>query len=205
MIVDLLRARGPIERGDVLFGDHRVAELILLVVELDDRARQRRAFFDAETRRERAGGHVAAHHFERDDFDFTHELLAHVHGLDVMRGHADRVQVLHDEPGDLVVDDALAFKDRLLLRVERGRVVFEVLNDGAGLRSLEQDLGLAFVDLLATRHGLLPPRGAALCRRLGSVKARNRGIARARFVKNLGRRGQRHNWPPPLGRMAGCS
>jgi hypothetical protein len=77
---------------------------------------------------------------------------AHVHGLDVVRGNPDRVQVLHDEPADLVVDHALAFEDRLLLGVEGGRVVLEILDERARFWPLEQDLGLAFVDLLATGH-----------------------------------------------------
>src|SRR5262249_49660654 len=41
-VVDLLRS-GPAEGGDVLLGDHRVAELVVLVIELDDRTRQLRA------------------------------------------------------------------------------------------------------------------------------------------------------------------
>jgi len=47
-VVDLLRRR-PAERGDVLLGDHRIAELVVLVVELDDRARQLRAVLEAES------------------------------------------------------------------------------------------------------------------------------------------------------------
>mgnify|MGYP007122139624 CR=1 FL=1 len=46
-VVDFLR-RGPAERGDVLLGDHRVVEGVVLVVELDDRPRQLRALGDAE-------------------------------------------------------------------------------------------------------------------------------------------------------------
>src|ERR1700760_577111 len=44
-VVDLLRRR-PAERGDVLLRHHGVVELIVLVVELDDRARQLRALLD---------------------------------------------------------------------------------------------------------------------------------------------------------------
>ena len=36
-----------------------------------------------------------------------------------------------------------------LLRVERGRVVLEILDQRAGLGTLVEDLGLAFVDLAA--------------------------------------------------------
>jgi hypothetical protein len=44
-VVDLL-GRGPAEGGDVLFRDHRVVQRIVLVVELDDRARQLGAFLE---------------------------------------------------------------------------------------------------------------------------------------------------------------
>src|SRR5690242_1758240 len=40
-VVDLLRRR-PAERRDMLFRDHRIIELVVLVVKLDDRARQLR-------------------------------------------------------------------------------------------------------------------------------------------------------------------
>ena len=109
-------------------------------------------FLDAEARRQRTRRHVAAHDLERDDFNLANQLFAHVHGLDVMRRDPDRVQVLHDEPGDLVVDDAFAFKDRFLLRVERGGVILEVLDDGAGLGSFEKNLGFAFVNTTAAVH-----------------------------------------------------
>src|ERR1700752_215410 len=46
-VVDLLRRR-PAEGGDVLFRHHGVVELVVLVIELDDRARQLRALLDAE-------------------------------------------------------------------------------------------------------------------------------------------------------------
>ncbi len=94
-VVDLLRRR-PAEGGDVLFRHHRVVERVVLVVELDDRARQLRALLEAEARRERAGGDVAHHHLERDDLDLADELLAHVQPADEMRRHADVVQVLED-------------------------------------------------------------------------------------------------------------
>ena len=76
-VVDFLRRR-PAERGDVLFRDHRVVQRVVLVVKLDDRARQLRAFLDAEARRERARGDVAHHDLERNDLDLANQLLAHV-------------------------------------------------------------------------------------------------------------------------------
>jgi hypothetical protein len=157
-VVEILRRR-PAEGGDVLFGDHRVAERVVLVEEFHDRARQLGAFFHAEALGEVAGGDVADHDLERDDLDLPDQLLAHVQPADEVRRHADLAQLGHQEFGDAVVDHALA-RDRALLRiVERGRIVLEVLDDGPGLWPLEQGLGLALIDAAAAGHLLL------LCRR----------------------------------------
>src|SRR6476619_2425476 len=83
-VVDLLRRRPP-ERSDVLLRHHRIAELIVLVIELDDRARKLRALLDAEALRQRTGGHIAHDHFERNDLHLTDQLLAHVEAFDEMR------------------------------------------------------------------------------------------------------------------------
>ena len=85
-----------------------IAQLVGLVVELDDRARQLRALGQAEALGERAGGDVAHDHLERDDLDFAHQLLAHVEAAQEVRGHAGLVQALHQVLGDAVVEHALA-------------------------------------------------------------------------------------------------
>ncbi len=87
-----------------------------LVVELDDRARQLRAFLDAEARRQRAGGDVAHHDLERDDLDFADQLLAHVQALDEVGRHAHLAEALEDVLGDAVVEHALAVDELVLLR-----------------------------------------------------------------------------------------
>ena len=53
---------------------------------------------------------------------------------------------------DAVVEHALAVDRAALLRVEGGGVVLEILDQRAGLGTLVEDLGLAFVDLAATGH-----------------------------------------------------
>src|SRR6185369_13550753 len=80
-VVDLLRRR-PAEGGDVLLRYHRIAELIVLVIKLDDRARQLRALLDAEALREGTSRDVTHHHLERNDLDLTDQLLAHVESAD---------------------------------------------------------------------------------------------------------------------------
>jgi hypothetical protein len=108
-------------------------ERVVLVVELDDRARQLRAFLDAEARRQRAGGDVAHHDLERDDLDFADQLLAHVEPADEVRRDADLVEMLEDVLGDAVVEHALAVDDLVLLLVEGGGVVLEELDERARL------------------------------------------------------------------------
>ena len=154
-VVDLLRG-GPAEGGDVLLRDHRIAELIVLVVELDDRARQLGAFLDAEALRQRAGGNVAHDNLEWDDLHLADQLLAHVEPLDEVSRNPDVVEVLEDVFGDPVVEDALAFDHLVLLRIEGGRVVLEVLDQRSGLRSFIKDLRLAFIDAATAAHRRVP-------------------------------------------------
>jgi len=73
-----------------------------------------------------------------------------------MRRDPDVVQVLKDIFGDPVVEDALAFDDLMLLCVEGGRVVLEVLDQRSGLRSFLEDLRLAFVDAATAAHRSVP-------------------------------------------------
>ncbi len=54
---------------------------------------------------------------------------------------------------DAIVDHALAVDRAAFLRVERSRVVLEILDQRTGLGTLVQDFGFAFIDLAATGHG----------------------------------------------------
>jgi hypothetical protein len=92
--------------------------------------------------RQRAGGDVAHHDFERNDLDLADQLLAHVQAADEMGRHADVVQMLEDVFRDPVVEHALAVDDLVLLGVERGGVVLEVLNQRARLGAFVKDLAL---------------------------------------------------------------
>src|SRR5581483_8043260 len=154
-VVDLL-GRSPAEGGDVLLRHHRVVELVVLVVELDDRARQLRALVDAEALRQRARGDVAHHDLERNDLDLANQLLAHVEPADEVRRYADLVEMLEDVLGDSVVEHALAFDHIVLLGVEGGRIVLEMLNQRSRLRAFIEDLRLAFIDSATAAHWRVP-------------------------------------------------
>jgi hypothetical protein len=140
----------------VLLRHHGIAELVVLVIELDDRARQLRALLDAQALRQRARGDIAHDHLERNDLDLANQLLAHVEPLDEVGRHADVVEVLEDVLGDPVVEDPLAFDDLVLLCIEGGRVVLEVLDQRSRFRSFVEDLRLAFVDAATAAHRGVP-------------------------------------------------
>ena len=119
--------------------------------------------------RQAAGGDVAHHHLQRDDLHLADQLLAHVQAADEMGGDADLGQPQHQVFADAVVEHALAGDHALLGAVEGGGVVLEVLHQGARLRPLEQDLGLAFVELAAAGHHCSPWRSP---RRAGDAMRR---------------------------------
>ena len=73
-----------------------------------------------------------------------------------MGRNPDVVEVLEDVFGDPVVEDALAFDHLVLLRIEGGRVVLEVLDQRSGLRSFIEDLRLAFIDAATAAHRSVP-------------------------------------------------
>jgi hypothetical protein len=76
---------------------------------------------------------------------------------------ADLGQAHHEVLGDPVVQDPLAGDDALLLVVESGGVVLEVLDQCAGFGSFEENLRLALV-YPSSSHGCHPmsekPAGA---------------------------------------------
>ena len=150
-VVHILRRR-PAERGDVLFSHHRVLQRVVLVIILDDRARQPCALGNAESLGQRTRGHVAHNHLDRDDLDFADQLLTHVEPADEMRGHADLTEAQHQILAVAVVQHALAGDGALFLGVERGGVILEILHEGSGFRPFEQDLGFALVELAAAGH-----------------------------------------------------
>ena len=78
---------------------------------------------------------------------------------------------MHQVFADAVVQHALAGDDALLGAVAGGGVVLEILHQGAGLRSLEQDLGFAFIELAAAGHHGILSRAALVGRQSGGIAA----------------------------------
>ena len=133
----------------------RIVQRVVLVIIFDDRARQRRAFLDAQSLGHRTGRDIAHHDLERNDLHFFDELLAHVEAAHEMGRHADRVQLHHQIFADAIVEHALAVEHGLLGGVEGGGVVLEILDQRSGLGPLIEDLGLALVNHAAAFHGIV--------------------------------------------------
>ena len=74
-----------------------------------------------------------------------------------MGRNADLGQAQHEVLGDAVVEHPLAGDHALLGVVEGGRVILEILDQRARLRSLEQDLALAFVNPPASHFATVDP------------------------------------------------
>jgi hypothetical protein len=73
-----------------------------------------------------------------------------------MGRHPDVVEVLKQVLRNPVVEDALALDHLMLLGIEGGRIVFEVLDQGARLGALVKHLGLAFINASPTAHWDVP-------------------------------------------------
>src|SRR3546814_4884 len=151
-VVELFLA-APVKAGDMLLGDERVAQRVVLVAIFDQGAGKLRPLLDAEALRQRARRDVAHDHFDRHDLDLPDQLLAHVEAADEVVRHADIAEQGEDMLRDPVVEHALAIDRPALLRVERGRVVLEILDQRARFGAFVKDLGFAFVDLAAAGHG----------------------------------------------------
>src|SRR6185295_17528954 len=77
--------------------------------------------------------------------------------------HSEFVEAIEDQFRYAVVEYALALDDSLLLRVESRGVVLEVHDEGAGLGTLVEDLGLAFVDACAPGVHSQNPHPKSFC------------------------------------------
>ena len=130
----------------------RIAEVVVLVRELDGRLVEHDTFLNAEALGEGTGGNVADDDLERHDGDLLDQILALGELLDEMRRHALLLQQLEHMVAHDVVNDALAGDRALLEAVECGRVVLVVYDDQIRVVGREYLLGLAFVQLFFLFH-----------------------------------------------------
>ena len=169
----------------MLFGNQRITQRIVLVVIFDQRVRQRLTLLDPQALGDRTGGDIADHHFDRNNLNLADQLLAHVEAADEVGRDADMRQAGEYIFADAVVDHALAIDRAALLRVEGGRIVLEILDDRAGLRAFIQDLGLAFVNLAATRHRHFLKNGKPRLRRVAKGDCARPGRTMVAYAKML--------------------
>ena len=132
--------------------DERVAEVVVLVGELDGGNGKLRALFHAVTLGETARRHVADDDFEGNNLHLFHEGIAVTEFLDEMSGDALLFEHSHHHIAHLVVDDALARDGTLFEPVERGRVVLVRHDDEIGVVGGIHFFGLAFVNLFEFFH-----------------------------------------------------
>ena len=136
--------------------DERVAEVVVLVRELDGGLVKDDPLFHAVTLCERTCGNVADDDFERNDLHLFDDGVAVGKLLDEVGGNARLFEDLHEHIRHAVVHDALA-RDRALFKsVERGRVVLVVDEYDFIVVRRKYLLGFSFVKLLAYFHLLSP-------------------------------------------------
>src|SRR3546814_17094079 len=87
--------------------------------------------------------------FDRHDLDLADKLLAHVEAADKVGRNPDLAEQGEDMLGNPVVEHALARNRALLLGVEGGGVILDILDDSARIRAFVTDLYIAFVDSAA--------------------------------------------------------
>ena len=70
-----------------------------------------------------------------------------------MRRNIDVRQLHHQKFADAVIQYTFARDRPFFLGIERGSIVFEILNKRTGLGAFKQNFGFAFVNLAAAGHG----------------------------------------------------
>ena len=137
--------------------DQRIAEIVVLVRELDGGLLKDNALFHAVVLGERARGDVADDDLERYDGNLLDHGLTVAELLDKVRRDVRFLfELLHQQVAHLVVDDALADDGALLQTVERGRVVLIGHDIAFGVVGQKYFLCLTFIELFTFFHNYLP-------------------------------------------------
>ena len=138
-----------------------IAQVVILVGELDGGRVEHDALLHAEALGEGAGGDVADDDLQGDDGHLFHGGLPVAELLHIVGRHALLLQAAHQVVGHAVVDGPLAGDGALLQAVEGGGVVLVGHDHNIGVAGGEDLLGLALVELLQflVRHIKTPPFG----------------------------------------------
>ena len=144
--------RGELQRQGVIFVDQGIAQIVVLIGELNGRSVERDAFLHAVALGEGTGGNVPDNDFQRNDGNLLHEGLALAELLHEMGGDAFLFEPLHQQIAHPVVDDALALNGSFFQTVESGGVVLVVDDQQFGIIRAEYLFGLSFVKLLTLNH-----------------------------------------------------
>ena len=126
----------------------RIAQLVILIGELDGGLSENNAFLHAVPLGKGAGRNIADDNLQGNNGDLFHQGLPLAQLLDKVGGDTGCLHLGHQAVGHLVVDDALAHDGALFQTVQSGGVVLVVHNDQFRVVGSIDLLGLAFVNLL---------------------------------------------------------
>ena len=134
--------------------DQRVAQLVLLVADVENDVRRLRALLDAEALGHRTGDDVAHDHLQRNDRHLAADLVAVVDRLDVVGLDAGLLELLENNRRNGIVQHALSLDRGLLDVVESRSRILVVDDDLIGIVGAENLFCLALVEHFELFHGV---------------------------------------------------
>ena len=137
------------ETESIVAVDEGIAEVIVLVAELESRLLERSALSNTELLGETACCNVSNDNFEGNDLDLLNDGLSVADLLNEVSGNAFLFKKLEHKVGHLVVDNALTSYSAFLFAVESGSIVLVVNDNVVGVVCSKNLLCLALVKLLA--------------------------------------------------------
>ena len=129
-----------------------VAQLVILIRELDGRLIEDDSFLHAVTLGKGTGGNITDDNLQRDDGNLLYQRLALIQLRNIVGGNALFFQICHQAVAHLIVDDPLTADGALFQSVERGGIILVLHNVERGIVRCKYLLGLSFVKLLQLLH-----------------------------------------------------
>ena len=131
-----------------------VAQLVILIGELDGGGIKHDALLHAVALGKGTGGNIPNDDLQGNDGDFLHQGFPGAEFLDKVGGNALLFQVLHQAVAHLVVDDTLAGDGALFQTVEGGGIVLVIHDQQLGIVGLKNLFGFSFVQLFQFLHSI---------------------------------------------------